>query len=129
MFWRVLAIGAACVFVLNSAGCENMDKVGAFFTVDADPSTQNRVVNAPLEVVSVRAQTTMSQLGYAATTTRQGDETRISTKNSNGCKLTVILTPIKGKDSEQTRAHIEWEGGRDEQTGMLILAKLDPGAK
>src|SRR5947199_6774675 len=58
-------------------------------------------------------------------TTKQCDEIRISAKNSNGFKFTVILSALKGKDGEQTRAHIEWDGGRDEQTGILILSKLD----
>lgn len=129
MFWRVLAIGAACVLVLHNAGCENMDKVSGFFNAEVEPSTSNRVVDAPLDHVSAKVQTTMSSLGYAANTSRQGEETRISAKNSNGAKLTVVLTGIKGKDGEQTRARIEWEGGRDEQTGILILQQLNSVAK
>jgi hypothetical protein len=129
MFWRVLAIGAACVLFLHNAGCENMDKVSGFFSVEAETSSTDRLVNAPIEQVSVTTQTTMSSLGYAANTTKQGDEVRISAKNSLGYKFTVILNSVKGKDGEQTRAHIEWEGGRDDQTGFLILSRLQPYAK
>ena len=71
----------------------------------------------------------MLALGYAPTTTRQGDEVRIGAKNSMGYKFTVILTAVKTKDSEQTKARIEWEGGRDDQTGMMILARLQPTSK
>jgi hypothetical protein len=102
-----------------------MDRVSAFFTVEPEPSTQNRVVNAPLEMASAKVQTTLSSLGYAANTNKQGEEVRISAKESNGAKLTVVLTAIKGKDGDQTRAHIEWEGGRDEQTGIIILQQLN----
>ena len=124
MFWRILMIGAACVALLQGVGCENMDKIGAFFTVESESSPNDRVINAPLDQVSVKTQTTMSSLALASTLNRQGDEIRLSAKNSNGAKITVILTAVKGKDSEQTKAHIDWEGGRDDQTGFLILNSL-----
>ena len=124
MFWRMLAVGAACVALMQSLGCENMDKIGAFFTVDSESSPNDRLINAPLEQVSVKTQTTMSSLGYATTLNRQGDEIRLSAKNSNGAKITVILTAVKGKDGEQTKVHISWEDGRDEQTGMIILNQV-----
>lgn len=129
MIWRILTIGAVCVLFLQNAGCENMDKVSAFFTVENEPSVSNRVINAPLDTVSVTAQTTMASLGYAVTVNKQADEIRLSTKNSLGYKFTVILTALKTKDGDQTRAHIDWEGGRDDQTGALILAKLQASGK
>jgi hypothetical protein len=124
MFWRIMAIGAACVALMQGVGCENMDKIGAFFTVECEPSPNDRVINASLDQVSVKTQTTMSSLGYATTLNRQGEEIHISAKTSNGAKITVILASVKSKDGEQTKAHIDWEGGRDEQTGMLILNKV-----
>jgi hypothetical protein len=129
MFWRVLAVGAACVLILHGAGCENMDKVSGYFMVDPEPSAQNRLVNAPLDQVSAKVQSSMSSLGLAANTSKQGEEVRISAKESNGVKLTVVLTAIKGKDGDQTRARIEWDGGRDEQTAMLILQQLNVFSK
>ncbi len=129
MFWRILTIGAVCTLFLQNAGCENMDKVSAFFTVESEPSVNNRVINAPLDQVSVTTQTTLSSLGYAAMVNKQGEEIRISAKNSIGGKLTVILTALKTKDGDQTRAHIEWEGKPDDQTGLIILANLQKSGK
>src|SRR3954453_13666848 len=109
MFWRVLAVGAACVLILHSTGCENMDKVTAFLSAEPETSSSDRLVNVPIEQVVITTQNTMSALSYAATTSRHGDEVRLSAKNSLGYRFTVILTPVHGKDGEQTRAHIEWE--------------------
>ena len=124
MFWRTLAIGAACVALMQTVGCENMDKIGAFFTVEGETSPNDRLINAPLEQASVKTQTVMSSLALASNVNRQGDEIRISARNSNGAKITVTLTAVKGKDGEQTKAHITWEDGRDESSGMLILNKV-----
>jgi hypothetical protein len=125
MFWRNLAICAACLFFLHSAGCGNMDKVSAFFSLEGETTDKDRVINAPLEQVSVKTQSTLSSLGYVANVNKQGEEIRISSKESNGCKFTVILTAIKTKDGEQTKARFEWEGGRDNPTGFLILSRLE----
>ncbi len=140
MFWRILTIGAVCVLFMQNASCENMDKVSAYFSVENEPSVSNRVINAPLDQVSVTAQTVMSSLGYAVTVNKQGGEIRLSTKNSLGYKFTVILTEIPQSNvtgsvtntlttNQKTRARIEWEGGRDDQTGALILAKLEASGK
>ena len=126
---RILAICAGSLIAALAVGCENLDKVSSFFTVDAEVTPNNRVINAPLEQVSVTTQTQLTSLGYAATVTKQGEEVRISSKNSLGYKFTVVLTSIKGKDGEQTRARMEWEGGRDDQTGMLILARLEASGR
>ena len=125
MFWRVLAVSAACILFLHNAGCENMDKVSAFFSLEGETTGKDRVINAPVEQVKVRAQLTLSSLGLVANESRQGEEVRISSKESNGCKFTIILTAVKTKDVEQTRARIEWEGARDDQTGFLILSRLE----
>jgi hypothetical protein len=122
---RISAVCAGSLIAALAIGCENLDKVGSFFAVDAEVTPSNRVISASLEQVSGTTQTILSSLGYAAAVTRQGEEIRVSTKNSLGYKFTIILTSIKGKDGEQTRARIEWEGGRDDQTGMLILTKLE----
>ena len=126
---RILAICAGSLIAALAVGCENFDKMGSYFTVDAEVTPSNRVINAPVEQVLITTQSKLSSLGYAATVTRQGEEIRVSAKTSHGFKFTVVLTSIKGKDVEQTRARMEWEGGRDDQTGMLILNWLEASGK
>jgi hypothetical protein len=123
---RILAICAGSLIAVAAVGCENFDKMSAFFAIEPEVSPSNRVINAPLEQVSMTTQAQLTSLGYAATVNKTGEEVHISTKNSHGYKFDVILSSIKGKDgSEQTRARIEWEGGRDDETGMLLLSRLE----
>lgn len=128
MFWRILTVSAVCILFLHNAGCENMDKVSAFFSLDSEPTGNDRVINAPVEQVRFKTQSALSSLGLVANESRQGEEIRISSKESNGCKFTIILTAVKTKDGEQTRAHIEWDGARDDRTGYLILSHLEKGS-
>ncbi len=125
MVWRNLVIAAACVGFMAAAGCDNLNTVSGYLTLQGESTAKDRVINAPIDQVSLKTQATLSSLGYVANLNRQGEEVRVSTKNSYGDKFVVILTSVKTKDGEQTRARIEWDGNRDDQTGFMILAQLE----
>ncbi|CAN5566335.1 hypothetical protein BH10PLA2_BH10PLA2_23620 [soil metagenome] len=125
MIWQKLALLAACAFCMNAAGCDSLHTVSGYLAMDAETSSKDRVINAQIDQVASKTQVTLTNLGYVATVNRQGEEYRIASKNSYGDKFAVVLTSIKTKDGEQTKARIDWEGGRDDQTGFLILAQLE----
>jgi hypothetical protein len=125
MMWRNLTLIAACAFCVHAVGCDSLHTVSGYLALEGEPSSKDRVINAQIDQVASKAQLTLTNMGYVATVNRRGDEYRIATKNSYGDKFAVVLTPLKTKEGEHTKVNIEWEGGRDEQTGFLILAQLE----
>ena len=125
MFWRNLVIAAACVCPIAAAGCDNISTVSGYFSLPSETTGKDRVINSPIDQVALRTQATLSSLGYVANVNKQGEEVRVSSKNSYGDKFVVILTSVNTKEGDQTRARIEWDGNRDDQTGFVILAQLE----
>jgi hypothetical protein len=125
MLWRNLMIAATCVGIASAAGCDSLTTVSNYLTLQGEPSVSDRLIDAPVEQVQLNTQSTLSSLGYVATVSHQGEEVRISSKNSYGYKFAVILTSVKTREGQRTRARIEWETGRDDQTSVLILAQLE----
>ncbi|HLJ96354.1 MAG TPA: hypothetical protein VKU02_24485 [Gemmataceae bacterium] len=109
------------------AGCASLDLVSVL-SLPSPTTGHDRVVAGSLEVVAQSAQTALGQMGLAATVNRQGETIRIASKSPSGAKFTLVLTREKTKDSEQTRAHVEWEGASDDQMGLKVLAQLESGS-
>ncbi len=111
------------MFVLL-AGCASFDLV-SFFALQSQASGRDRVVAGSLETVAQSAQTTLSQMGLAATVNRKGEAIYVASKTAAGAKFTLVLTREKTRDGEQTRVHMEWDGASDDQTGFHVLAQLE----
>jgi hypothetical protein len=133
--WKGLVCAGGLAFLLL-AGCASFDVagfpiLGRFQTVGYDVSLQSptpgrdRVVAGSLEVVAESAKTSLSQMGLAATVNRKGEAIHIASKTAAGAKFTLVLTREKTKDGEQTRAHVEWDGARDDQIDFKLLAQLE----
>ncbi len=117
----VCAAGLVCLLV---AGCASIDLTG-FFSLQSQASGRDRVVAGSLEAVAQSAQTTLNQMGLAATMNRKGEAVYIGGKTTAGAKFTLVLTREKAKDTEQTRVHVEWDGASDDQIGFQLLAQLE----
>ena len=117
----VCAGGFAWLFL---AGCASLDLV-SFFSLQSQSSGRDRVVSGSLETVAQSAQATLSQMGLAASITRNGEAISIASKTATGANFTLVLTREKTKDGEQTRVHVEWDGPSDDQTGFQVLGQLE----
>ena len=117
----VCTASLACVLL---AGCASFDLVSVF-SLQSQASGNDRVVAGSLETVAQSAQTSLGQMGLAATVNRKGEAIHIESKTPTGAKFTLVLTREKTKDGEQTRARVEWDGARDDQTGFQLLAQLE----
>jgi hypothetical protein len=121
-------VGASGFLFLCLAGCASFDYASLFF-LQSDASGHDRVIAGSLESVAQSTQSTLSQLGFVATQSKQGDTIRIASKTATGDRFTLVLTKEKGKEGDQTRVRLEWEGNRDDQTGFQILSQLDFNGK
>ena len=121
--WKgfVCAGWVMCVFL---AGCASVDLTG-FFSLQSQATGRDRVVAGSLEAVAQSAQSTLGQMGLAATVNRKGETIYIASKTTAGAKFTLVLTREKAKDGEQTRVHVEWDGASDDQIGFQVLAQLE----
>jgi hypothetical protein len=117
----VCAGGLVLVFL---AGCASVDVAG-FFALQSQASGHDRVIAGSLEAVAQSAQTTLSQMGLAATLNRKGEAIYIASKTSRGAKFTLVLSREKTKDGEQTRVHVDWDGASDEPISLQVLAQLE----
>ena len=124
MTWGKGFVCAAGFMFLFAAGCASTD-LTAFFALQSQTPSHDRVVSGSLEVAAQSAQTTLQQMGLAATVNRKGEAIYIASKTSSGAKFTLVLTREQSKNGEQTRVHIEWDGPRDEQIGFQLLGQLE----
>jgi hypothetical protein len=106
------------------AGCASLDLV-SFFSLQSQTSGRDRVVAGSLDVVAQSAQTSLSQMGLAATVNRQGEAIYVASKTATGAKFTLVLTRENTKDGEQTRVRLEWDSASDEQTGFQLLSQVE----
>lgn len=122
-WWKgfLCAGGLASVLV---AGCASLDLVSVF-SLQSQTSGRDRVVVGSLETVAQSAQTTLGQMGLAASVNRKGEAITIDSKTPAGAKFSLVLTREKTKDGEQTRARVEWDGASEDQTGFQLLAQLE----
>ena len=117
----VCAGGLVLVFL---TGCASVDVAG-FFALQSQASGHDRVITGSLEAVAQSAQTTLSQMGLAATLNRKGETIYIASKTSQGAKFILVLNREKTKDGEQTRVHVDWDGASDEPISLQVLAQLE----
>jgi hypothetical protein len=106
------------------SGCASLDLTG-FFALQGQTPGLDRVVAGSLEAVAQSTQTTLTQMGLAATVNRKGEAVYISSKTAGGAKFALVLTREKTKDGEQTRVHVEWDGAGDEQTSLKLLGQIE----
>jgi len=106
------------------SGCASTDFFNLAFLQTSTPGG-DRVIAGSLETVSESTKNRLSDLGMAATMTRQGEEVYIASATPSGAKFKFVLKREKGKDGEQTRVRIEWEGKSDEQAAFQLLSQLD----
>jgi hypothetical protein len=108
------------------AGCSSLNNVAGYFALASDASGQDRLVAGSLESVAQSTQGTLSQLGFSASQSQRGDSIYISSKTATGASFTLVLTRAKQADgSEKTKIHLDWNGAKDDQTGVHILGQLD----
>jgi hypothetical protein len=119
---RLLCAALAGAMLL--AGCNSPNMAGLFM-LRSDASGRDRVVAGSLENVAESAKGSLTELGFVATTTQQGDIIRIASKTATGAKFALVLTRQVTKDGEQTRVRLEWDGASDDQAGFQILGKLE----
>jgi hypothetical protein len=121
--WKGFVCATGLAFLLG-AGCASTD-LSAFFALQSQTAGRDRVVAGSAEVVAQSAQTTLKQMGLAATVSRKGEAFYIAGKTAKGAKFTLVLTREQSKNGEQTRVHVEWDGPSDEQAGFQLLGQLE----
>jgi uncharacterized cupredoxin-like copper-binding protein len=122
--WAVCIIGLSYALV---AGCSTLDVAG-FLALKDDGN--ERVVNGSLDAVAQSTQSDLSQMGFHASVTRNGETIRVASKTSMGKTFTVVLKAAKGPNGEQaTKIRVEWDGEGDQQTGLQLLAQIEAAAK
>jgi hypothetical protein len=122
-WWKGFVCAVGLLFLLG-AGCASTD-VAALFALQSQTAGRDRVVSGSLEVVAQSAQSTLQNMGLAATMSRKGEAIYLASKTGKGAKFTLVLTREQSKNGEQTRVHMEWDGPSDEQTGFQLLGQLE----
>lgn len=117
------AIRALGVALALTAGCTSADTLNFLF-LQSSPKNGERVIAASVDSVAQSLQATLGQRGMDVTVNKKGDNVYVSSQTKNGIKFAFVLAREKTKDGEQTRLHIEWENGKDEEMGLQILAQL-----
>jgi hypothetical protein len=121
--WAVCAGGLLLVVFL---GCKSLNSAGLFGFQDA--AGQETVVAGSLDLVAQSAQSKMTQLGFAAVSTKEGDTIRIECKNNAGLRFWVVLTrqPAEANGgTERTNVRFEWQDQRDNQIALQLVGHLD----
>jgi hypothetical protein len=117
----VCAVG---LLVLSLSGCTLTDCFSLAVFQGGKPGG-DRIVAGSLETVAESTKNALTQLGMAAVVSRNGEAIQITSTTKGGAKFLLVLTREKTKDGEQTRVHIDWLSGSDEQTAFQILSQVD----
>jgi hypothetical protein len=115
--------------ILLVAGCSSLADYTGFFALDSGANGNDRMVAGSLEAVAQSTQNTLTQLGFAATRTQKDDAVYITSKTASGASFTLVLTRAKGMSGEKTNVHLEWNGAKDDSTGLHILGQLEANSK
>jgi hypothetical protein len=122
--WMACAVGLCFVLVV---GCSTLDLAG-LFALNNDGN--ERVITGSLEGVAKSTQSALTQVGFTAIQTRNGDTIRIASKTAGGKSFTVVLKSARGPNGEETtRVRIEWDGEGDQQIGLQLLAQIETAAR
>ena len=90
---------------------------------------QDRLVAGSLEAVAQSTHNTLTQLGFAASRTQKGDAIYITSKTVAGASFTLVLTRVKTPEGEKTKVHLQWDGAKDDQTGLHILGQVEANSR
>src|SRR5262245_45709319 len=116
------ALGLALLLL---AGCKSTDFDFSLGFLQGGTPGGDRVLAGSLETVTQSAEGTLKRLGMEAVKTNVGEAVYLSATTPSGARFKLILTREKGKEGEQTRARVEWEGRSDEQALYNFLLRLD----
>jgi hypothetical protein len=116
------SICAVAVALLAVAGCNKSGFLQANFFQQSGP---DRVVAGSLESVTGSTQHSLQELGIAVVAQPDGQSMRLKCRTKTGVEFSVVLTSANNGQAQQTHVRIEWEKGRDDQTGSMILGQLD----
>jgi hypothetical protein len=123
MAMKRASLGVCACVVLWATGCADSKVAGLFLAQGAGPGG-DRVVVGSLDAVAGSTQTTLTNLGLHAISSREGDAIRITSTTKTGASFTLVLTREPTKQGEQTRIKLEWSNGRDEAAGVNILSEV-----
>ena len=119
---------AVCVFALAFlvlAGCSSLNDFAGFFALESGGPGQDRLVAGSLESVAKSTEATLTQLGFGLSRAQKGDSIYLFSKTAAGAGFCVVLTRVKDQDGEKTKVHLEWQGAKDEKTGLDILGQVE----
>ncbi len=115
--------GAAVLGLMLLAGCKSVD-FSSFVSLQSTNEGRERVVTGSLETVAESARANLTQMGLAAVVNRDGETIRVASTTPTGSRFTLVFKREMGKDGEQTRARIEWDGQSDDAMGFQLLGQL-----
>jgi len=124
---RIASMVVLCWFL--AIGCSTLD-LGGFLTLNGTGDGNERTIAGSLDAVAKSSQSGLTQMGFQAGLTRNGDTVRIASMTATGKKFTLVLKAAKGPNGEETtRVRVEWEGEGDQQTSLQLLSQVETAAK
>jgi hypothetical protein len=110
-------------------GCSTLDLSG-FLTLSGTADGDERTIAGSLDAVAKSTQSGLTQMGFQASLTRNGETIRIASMTATGKKFTLVLKAAKGPGGEETtRVRVEWDGEKDQQTSLQLLSQVETAAK
>jgi hypothetical protein len=103
--------------------------VAGFFALQSGGPGEDKLVAGSMETVAQSTQNTLSQLGFSAARTQKGDAIYITSKTATGASFSLVLTRVKDTTGEKTKVHLEWNGAKDDQTGVHILGQVEANSR
>ena len=125
---RRVVCAAGMAFLL-AAGCNSLNDLNGFFALQGGADGQDRLVVGSLESVAQSTHNTLTQLGFTATRTQNGDAVYLTSKTVAGASFTLVLTRVKTAEGEKTKVHLQWDGAKDDQTGLHILGQVETNSR
>jgi hypothetical protein len=125
---NIQVIWAGAWVLLMVAGCSALDLTG-FFALQGTDYSRDRVISGSLDAAAESTKSSLEYLGMAAKVDKDGEAVRIASQTPTGARFTLVLTREKGKENEQTRVHLEWNGNADDQAGVKILTQIQANRK
>ncbi len=95
------------------------------FLVSITPGPgKTRYVAGSVDQVSTNLQAALSNVGIAATVTRQSGEARVAGVTRSGRKFALVLKQQYAAGGPRTSVSVEWEGEADEQFWLTVVEML-----
>jgi hypothetical protein len=116
-----IMMGASLGLVL--AGCSPNELVQGVALVE-QTANGDQVMAGSLAVVAQNEKARLTNLGLAVTQTEKAGAIYLTSAWRNGNRFSLVLTQANDyQGRERTRIHLEWEGGRDDQASIQIMAR------